>query len=216
MSMPEPGSSSQSAAGAGRGRWGVGARVLTWVGAALLAISLVAAGFGVSSFFNVLPVGVVTSTGEPGPNAIGGGEVPGELEIYATHGERIVIWEATPRGESFTMHRDDLQVTGSEGEVQVRMPSVSGNSSIGDVQARTVAEFVAPSEGGYTIVVDAVEGSSSSFIAARGDSFPGFFAGLFSTIVLWFIAIGGGITAVILLVCGIVWGMVRARRPAAP
>lgn len=216
MSTSEAGSSGPPTAASPRGKWGAGAKALTWIGAVLLVISLIVAAFGISSFLTVLPTGVVTATGEPGPNAIGGGGTPGDLEVYATHGERIVIWEVTPRDEGFAMHRDDVQVTGDEGAIQVRVPSVSGNSSIGEVRARTVAELVAPAEGGYTIAVSGVEGSSSSFVVAHGDSFPGFFAGIASTIVLWFLAIGGGITAVFLLVGGIVWGMLRARRPVPP
>ena len=197
-----------------RGRWGVGPTVMTWIGAVLLLAALVAAGLGAASFLSVLPTGIVTSEGEPGPDAVGGGAVPGEREVYAMEGERIVVWEVTARGEDFTVHRDDVQVLGRDGEVPVRAPSVSSTSSRGEVQARAVAEFLVPVEGGYTVVVDGSADSGSGFLLVPGDSFGGFFSGLLSTIALWFVAIGGGIVAVFLLAGGIAWGMLRARASA--
>lgn len=197
-----------------RGRWGTGPKVLTWIGALILAVSVAAGVLGASTFLSVLPLGVVDAQGRPGANALGGGEVPGSAEISVGHGDVVVIWEVAPASASRSLAPEDVRVTGAGGEVPVARAEVSGTSRVGSVRAETFAQFRAPAAGDYTIEVGAGAGEAEGFVVAEGDSFPAFFGGLFATIGLWFLALGGGVLGVCVLAGGIVWGMVRARRPA--
>lgn len=195
-----------------RGRWGTGPKVLSWIGAIVLALSVAAGVLGVTAFLNVLPVGVVDAQGGPGASALGGGDVPGSATITVDRGELIVVWEVTAADGSRSLSPQDVRVSGADGAVTVTRAEVGGTSSAGGARAITIAQFLAPSAGEYTVEVAAGTGAAEGFVLAQGDSFPAFFGGVFATIGLWFLALGGGALGLGLLLGGIIWGAVRARR----
>lgn len=188
-----------------------GATALITVGAVLLVVALVAAVLGVTTFVRALPTGVVDGTGEPGTEALASGDVPGEAELALTGGEPFSVWAVVPVGAA-GFDADDVTVACPEGDLDVRHPSVSGSSGFGSHEATTVAEVTSPTTQTCTVVV--AQGTASpgtTFVVTEGWRFGEFFATVGGTILLWFVAIGGGLVGTAMLIGGIVW-RVLARR----
>lgn len=195
-----------------RRAWGTGAKVLTWIGSVLLALGIGAGVFGAMGFTDLLPVGVITSDGEAGANALGGGDVPGSVAVTAEAGDIVVIWEVREHGSASALSREDVRVTLRDEDVPVSPAQVNGSSGLADATATTLAQFTAPGSGDYTIEVTGGDDATIGFVAAQGDSLPGFVGGVFLTVFLWLAAVGLSVIGVGLLIGGIVWGMTRARR----
>lgn len=215
MSAPHEKMSSPGETLSARRKWGAGPTALTWAGAVILTIAVVCGGFGVWSFSGVLPTGVISSDGDPGGNALGAGEIPGTTEINLEAGESVVVWEVAEPTEDFAVVLEDIRVMSELGEIDVRRPSVSENVTLSGAKARAVGQFEAPDDGTYTVGVSTSQDYEGSFVLTPGDSMLSFFIGVFSTVLLWLIAIGGGIIGVPLLFAGILWGVVRSRRTAS-
>lgn len=192
-----------------KGKWGGGAKALTWIGAVLLALGVGAGVFGGIGFVGLLPTGLIGAGGQPGEEALAGGDVPGSAVVNAEQGDVIVIWEVAPSGSTYVMTRDDVQVSSPLDDVHVAAAEISGSTESGGYRAHTVAQFVAHETGEYTVEVG---GSADKFILAEGERLPGFMSGIFSAIALWFAAIALSVTGFALLLAGVIWGMVRARR----
>jgi hypothetical protein len=189
-----------------------GATVLISVGAVLLVVALVAGVLGVTTFLRALPTGVVDGAGAPGSAALASGDVPGTAGLELVGGEPYSVWAVVPAGgEAFDV--DEVTVTCPDGEAAVRFPSVSGSSGAGSHAASTVAEVTVPSTQTCTVAVaQGTATAGTTFVVTEGWRFGEFFATVGGTILLWFVAIGGGLVAAGLLVGGIVW-RVLARRP---
>ena len=200
----------------GKGRWGTGPKVLTWVGAVLLGVGLAAGAFGMGTFVDMLPVGIVTADGEPGPRTIGGGDLPGSVEVDASQGDHLVIWQLSIGEPAIHQRPENVTVTGPNGDVRVIRDQVRSTAQAGEARAQTFAEFEADTEGGYLVEVDAGTSDATAFAVSAGASFEGFFSGIFSTMALWLVAITASPAGLGLLVAGIAWGTTRARRPALP
>lgn len=200
---------SEAPARRAKGKWGGGAKALTWIGAVLLALGVGAGVFGGIGFVGLLPTGLIGAGGQPGEEALAGGDVPGSAVVNAEQGDVIVIWEVVPAGSAYVMTRDDVEASGPLDDVHIAVAEVSGTTESGGYRARTVAQFVAHEAGEYTVEVG---GSADKFILAEGERLPGFMSGIFSTIALWFAAIALSMTGFALLLAGVIWGMVRARR----
>lgn len=191
--------------------WGGGAKALTWVGATIVFIAVVCGAFGAWSFVGILPTSIIDGEGRAGEEARGELEIPGSVEIRVDAGERIAFWEVVPVSESFALDGSAVTVTGPGGEVAVGHDAPSGSIENADHQARTFGQFRAAEAGTYTVEVDSTATGERSVVLAQGSSIPEFALGVFSTVTLWFLAIGGAMLGGALLLAGIIWGMVRAR-----
>jgi len=189
-----------------------GATVLVVVGAALLVAAVVAGVLGVTTFLRAIPTGVVDGAGGPGSSALASGDVPGEAEVALTGGEPYSVWAVVPvGGERFSA--PDVTVSCPDGDLAVGLPAVSGSAGLGPFEAITVAEVTSPASQSCTVAVEqGGAGPGTTFVVTEGWRFGEFFATVGGTVLLWFVAIGGGLTGAALLVGGIVW-RVLARRP---
>ncbi len=188
-----------------------GAAVLVVAGAVVLVGALVAGVLGVTLFLRAIPTGVVQSGGAPGPAAIASGTVPGEAEVDVADGEPYTVWAVVAPGE-VAFAADDVGVTCDGSVVLVSAPSVTGSSGAGTTSAETVGEFTAPADGTCTVAVSTAQGApSESFLVTEGWRFGEFFATVGGTVLLWLLAIGGGLLGLGLLVGGIVWRVVARR-----
>lgn len=189
-----------------------GATALVVVGAVVMVLALVAGVLGATTFVRALPTGVVDATGRPGSDALASGDVPGEAEVDLVGGQPYTVWAVRPAGDDgFSVA--DVTVTCPDGELGVGWPGVTGNAGLGAYEATTVAEVSAATSQRCTVAVAA--GSSdpgTTFVVTEGWRFGEFFTTIGGTILLWFVAVGGGLLGVGLLIGGIVW-RVLARRP---
>ncbi|MBD5787593.1 hypothetical protein IF650_15585 [Cellulosimicrobium terreum] len=169
-----------------------------------------------TTFLRALPTGVVDTAGRPGSAALGSGEVPGAADVTVTSGEPYSVWAVTVGGdEPFDVDDVTVACDGGTGPT-VSFPAVSGSSGAGTYTARTVAQLIAPADGTCTVAVAAGPGSSagpggSTFVVTEGWRFGELVATVGGTILLWFVAIGGGVVGLGLLVGGIVWRYVSRR-----
>lgn len=189
-----------------------GATVLIVAGAAVLVLAVVAGVLGVASFLRAIPTGVTDGAGGPGSASVASGDVPGEAEVALTGGEPYSVWAVVPAGgDGFST--SDVTVSCPDDDASVRFPAVSGSSGTGSYVATTVADVTATST--QTCTVSVAPGAASpgtTFVVTEGWGLGEFFATVGSTVLLWFVAIGGGIVGAALLIGGIVW-RVLARRP---
>ncbi len=191
-----------------------GATTMIVVGAVVLVLALVAGILGVTTFVRALPTGVIDGAGRPGSAALASGDVPGEAELEVTGGQPYSIWAVGRAGSSDGAGLDveDVTVTCADGDLTVSAPSVSGSSGLGSSQATTVAEATPPASGTCTVTVaQGAAPAGTTFVVTEGWRFGTFFATLGGTIVLWFVAIGGGLLGAGLLVGGIVWRVIARR-----
>ncbi|MGN0110993.1 MAG: hypothetical protein ACI38P_05005, partial [Cellulosimicrobium funkei] len=166
------------------------------------------------TFVRALPTGVIDGAGRPGSAALASGDVPGEAELEVTGGQPYSIWAVGRAGSSDGAGLDveDVTVTCADGDLTVSAPSVSGSSGLGSSQATTVAEVTPPASGTCTVTVaQGAAPAGTTFVVTEGWRFGTFFATLGGTIVLWFVAIGGGLLGAGLLVGGIVWRVIARR-----
>ncbi|WP_251150887.1 hypothetical protein [Cellulosimicrobium sp. Marseille-Q4280] len=188
-----------------------GATVLIVAGAVVLVGALVAGVLGVTLFLRAIPTGVVTSGGSPGSAAIASGAVPGEADVTVAGGEPYTVWAVGGPGDA-AFAADDVTVTCGGTTVLVSSPAVTGSSGTGTTSAATVAEFTATDDGTCTVsVATSQDADAGSFVVTEGWRFGEFFATVGGTVLLWILAIGGGLLGLGLLLGGIVW-RVAARR----
>ncbi|MFS0702234.1 hypothetical protein AB6N24_19855 [Cellulomonas sp. 179-A 4D5 NHS] len=202
-----------------------GAKILTAGGALLLLLTLVV-GIGVARvFLGVLPLGVVTSQGEPGPAVVASLDAPGATEVELP-ADRYAVYVAQPSadrggagdGDDAVGLAADLVVTGADGTAvdTSRGPQVTSTTGGGGVTAHTVASFTITEPGTYTVVAPPTEdGSTATVLLAPDQDFAPFLAGIFGSILGVFLAIGLGLVGFLLLAGGIVW-WVLARRTRLP
>ncbi|MCB7137619.1 hypothetical protein [Cellulosimicrobium marinum] len=188
-----------------------GATVLIVVGSVLLVLATGAGALGVSTFLRAVPTGVVDGAGGPGPDALASGGVPGEAQVSVVAGEPYSVWAVVPAGGA-PFGADDVRVTCPDGALTVGRPSVSGSSGAGSFEATTVAEVTPGASQTCTVAVSGGSvGAGTTFVVTDGWRFGEFFATVGGTILLWFVAIGGGLLGLGLLVGGILWRVVARR-----
>lgn len=199
-----------------------GAKVLTFSGAFVLLLTL-ALSIGVARVFvGVLPLGVVTSAGEPGSAVVASLDAPGAAEVELT-ADRYAVYVAQPSTgredeDDAVGLATDLLVSASDGTVvdTSRGTQVTMTTGGGGITARTVASFTITEPGTYTVIAPATEdGSPATVLLAPDQDFAPFFAGIFGSILGVFLAIGLGLVGLLMLAGGIVW-WVLARRTRLP
>ncbi|WP_141372268.1 hypothetical protein [Cellulomonas cellasea] len=218
--VPQPPAGSRSAAPAAP-RSTRGAKVLTFSGAFVLLLTL-ALSIGVARvFLGLLPLGVVTSAGEPGPAVVASLDAPGAAEVELA-ADRYAVYVAQPSSggdaDDAVGLATDLLVSASDGTVvdTSRGTQVTMTTGGGGVTAHTVASFTITEPGTYTVIAPATEdGSPATVLLAPDQDFAPFFAGIFGSILGVFLAIGLGLLGVLMLAGGIVW-WVLARRTRLP
>lgn len=199
-----------------------GAKVLTFSGAFLLLLTVVVAVLVARVFVGVLPTGVVTSGGEPGPAVVASVDAPGAVEVEL-EADRYAVYLAQPSTgsddpEDAVGLAGDLLVTGVDGTVVDASGSthVSMSTGRGGVSAHTVASFTITEPGTYEVIVPpTTDGSPATVLLTPDQDFAPFFAGIFGSVLGVFVAIGLGILGFLMTAGGIVW-WVLARRPRLP
>ncbi|WP_258724381.1 hypothetical protein [Cellulomonas sp. NS3] len=199
-----------------------GAKILTAGGALVLLLTL-ALSIGVARvFLGVLPLGILTSQGEPGSAVVASLDAPGVTEVELA-ADRYAVYVAQPSAgrddaDDAAGLAADLLVAAADGTVvdTSRGPQVTSTTGGGGVTARTVASFTITEPGTYTVVSPPTEdGSPATVLLAPDQDFAPFFAGIFGSILGVFLAIGLGLVGLLMLAGGIVW-WVLARRTRLP
>lgn len=198
-----------------------GAKILTFSGAFMLLLTLAVGVVVVRTFVGVLPLGLVTSQGEPGSEVVASLDAPGVTEVELA-ADRYAVYVAQPStgddAENVVGLATDLLVTSSDGTVvdTSHGTQVTATTGGGGVTAHTVASFTITEPGTYTVIAPATEdGSPATVLLAPDQDFAPFFAGIFGSILGVFLAIGLGLLGFLMLLGGIVWWVV-ARRPRLP
>jgi hypothetical protein len=203
-----------------------GAKILTTCGAFVLLLAL-AVSIGVARVFvGVLPLGVVTSDGEPGSAVVASLDAPGATEVELA-ADRYAVYVAQPStgrgsvdgdGDDAVGLATDLLVSSADGTVvdTSRGTQVTMSTGGGGVTARTVASFTITEPGTYSVIAPATEdGSPATVLLAPDQDLAPFFAGIFGSILGVVLAVGLGLVGVLVLAGGIVW-WVLARRTRLP
>src|SRR5699024_11091454 len=140
-----------------------GPKILTGVGVLMLIAALPVAGLVVRLFLSVLPTGIVGADGAPGPDAVGGTEVPGSVTLDLPASSAFAIYLARPSGSTGVQHSDIVSVTGPEGQEAFPGFTPIGSVAVRGVSARIVYFFRTGDAGEYTVTApeltdpDAVE-----------------------------------------------------------
>ncbi|UFU02713.1 hypothetical protein LQF12_14675 [Ruania suaedae] len=200
-----------------------GPKILTFAGAFALLVTVAVAVLVVRLFLSVVPLGVVAADGAPGPDAVGGTEVPGSVSVELAADTTYVVYLAAPTGSEAEL-AGDVTVTDPAGAEVPRIPGPASTSTRDGVTAEDVYTFRAGAAGEYTVAAPALAdpsaSASASIVVAQGHDMPGFFAGLFGTIFGVFLAIGLGMVGLGMTVAGGIWWYVRRSRrrlsPGAP
>ncbi|MGW6130188.1 hypothetical protein ACWFNE_09195 [Cellulomonas sp. NPDC055163] len=200
-----------------------GATILIAGGVLVLLLTL-ALGTGVARvFLGVLPLGVVTSQGEPGSAVVASLDAPGVTEVELA-ADRYAVYLAQPsvdreRGDGAGSGlASDLVVTAADGAAvdTSRGPQVTSTTGGGGVTARTVASFTITEPGTYTVAAPPTEdGSPATVLLAPDQDLAPFLTGIFGSILGVFLTIGLGLVGFLMLAGGIVW-RVLARRTRLP
>ncbi|GAB3162194.1 hypothetical protein GCM10027059_14360 [Myceligenerans halotolerans] len=204
-----------------RRRVGAGPKVLTFSGIALLLVAIAAGVAAVLLFVRVVPLDLVTASGEPGPGALGAVDVPGSATVDLPDDGIYSVWEVGPDPVSQGMSAEDVTVTVAGDDagtsLAVGRPEMSGQISVGGLHGRLLAQFESEAETVDLSAGDPGVPDGTYLVVARGQDFGGFFTGVGGTIGAWFVAIGGGMLGFAMTIGGVIWWVVRrnsARPPA--
>lgn len=192
-----------------------GPKILTAVGVLMLIAALAVVGLVVRLFLSVLPTGIVGADGAPGPDAVGGTEVPGSVTLDLPASSAFAVYLARPSGSTGVQLSDTVSVTGPDGQEAFPGITPSGSVDVRGVSARDVYSFRTSDAGEYTVTApeltdpDAVEWAT--IIVAPSKEVPAFFGGIFGTIAGVFVAIGLGGAGLIVTIIGAVWWYTRSK-----
>ncbi len=196
-----------------------GPKILTFGGIGLLVVTAVLAVFVVRLFLSVLPLGIVDSDGSPGPDAVGGTDVPGSVTLTLETDTAYTVYLAFPSNTAAALSEDPT-VTDAMGTILPGLPAPASTSTIGGVSAEGVHTFRTSAAGEYTIDVPELADPDSTpwatAVVTEGDDLPAFFSGLFGTVFGVFLAIGLGVLGLGMVVGGGIWWYVRSRVRNAP
>lgn len=202
---------------------------MTFTGLAVTLVGAVALAFAVVLLLKTVSTNTITTSGQPGEAAIAGFTVAEGYGLDSPGGVTYDLWQVQPQSpESQALNRRDVVVTGPGGvDVMVRNSQVSSHLTVGSFSANTFASFTAAGAGVYTITISpdagfmgaSLQGSSSTpvdVVVTEGKQFFDFFSGIFGTVGLMFLGIGGLIVGGGLHLAGIIWwSVVRTRNKSA-
>lgn len=189
-----------------------GPKILTWVGVGLLVAALAVVVLVVRLFLSVLPTGIVSADGAPGPDAVGGTAVPGTATLSLRADTTYAVYLAHPSGVSVQLS-DEVVVTGPDGQPAGPAATPSGTTTSNGVTARDISAFRTGAAGDYTIAAPELEDPDTTgwatIIVTESDDIPGFIGGVFGTIAGVFVAIGLGISGLTVTIIGAIWWYTR-------
>ncbi|TDE99075.1 hypothetical protein EXU48_02530 [Occultella glacieicola] len=189
--------------------------ILTAAGALVLVAAIVVAVLVVRLFLSVLPVGLVGADGVPGPEAVGGTDVPGTLTLELEADTTYTILLAHPSNAQAVALGDAITVTGPDGRPATSTIGPSTTVDNNGVSARSIDVFTTAAAGAYAIVVPPLDNPAATawatVVVAEGDELPGFIGGIFGTIFGVFLALGLGVAGVAMIVGGAVWWHIHSR-----
>ncbi|MBL0888294.1 hypothetical protein [Myceligenerans indicum] len=191
-------------------RVGLGPKVLTFSGVAILLIAVAAGLVAAMLFVRVVPAGLVTASGQPGPKALAAVSVPGSVTVHLPEDGVYAVWEVGPDPTSQGMSAQDVTVVDAAGAtIGVDPPPMSGSVDAGGLHGRLLAQF--EGEAGVALLLAGDPGvpDGTYLVLARGQELPGFAGTLGATVAAWFVAVGGGMLGVLMIVGGIVWWVLR-------
>ena len=217
-----------------------GPKILTFSGITVLVVGLIAIAGAIVMLVGALPTNVMTRSGAPGPDAVASSAIGSVMAVETKTGQTYLeLWEVQPAqadvkaNSSAGSTRDGFMLRSSAVTVltpQGESLSVSGSQSggslrIGDFEAKAFASFWAESPGTYEITFDppagylaptSIAGGShpSDVIVAESSGTASFFLGIFGSIGLVFIGIGGLVLGILLTIPGIIWWVTRRKRIA--
>ena len=205
-------SAAQGVAAAPNPRWNTGAKVLAWIGGAMLALSFLVGAPSAGIVLHVAPTGIITPNGEPGNNALASGEAPGSVEIELNEGDAVVVWEVRPSGEDFDLFYTDVEVETPGGPPGTYYASFDQHVSYEDYQAHNFAQFRAPEDGNYTVTVDGSTDSAHAFVLAYGPDirvaiFAAFLGFVVAPVLIAFAYLGSAMFS-----AGVLWGSLARER----
>ncbi|UFU06082.1 hypothetical protein [Ruania halotolerans] len=209
MSMPAPPATTST----------TGPKILTFSGAVVLACAIVVIVVVVRLFLSVLPLGVVGADGAPGPEAVGGTDVPGSVTLPLSADTTYAVYLAHPSHADGVALSAAVSVTGVSGETVRSTAGPSGSSSSNGVGAHIVHTFRTSGAGEYTVDVPTLADPGvtpwATVVIAEGDDLPAFFTGVFGTVFGVFAAIGLGVAGTAMTLAGVIWWHLRSRARAA-
>ncbi|WP_207632338.1 hypothetical protein [Occultella kanbiaonis] len=189
--------------------------ILTSAGAVVLIAAVVLTVLVVRLFLSVLPIGVVGSDGGPGPDAVGGTDVPGTLTLDLEADTTYTILLAHPSNAPAVALSDSITVTGPDGAAATHMAGPSLTATNNGVSARDVDFFLTGPAGPYTIEVPPLDNPAATpwatVIVTEGGEVTALIGGIFGSIAGIFIAVGLGIAGVAMTAGGAVWWYLRSR-----
>lgn len=185
--------------------------MLVWFGSLLVILAVVIGIWGTVTFARSLPLSLITTSGEPGDAALGGGGVPGEIEIEAKSGEYLWIWGVHRTGDELAVTEADITITGPDGATVSIIPLGSSDVTRGDYRAEHIATVHAPTAGTYRITVGDLTatyppGDAGRFVVSSGEVVGQAVTGSALSVIGWVIAGMTLLVGVGLLIGGIVWG----------
>ena len=214
-----------------------GPKILTFSGAIVLVVGLISLAAAVVMLFGALPTDVMSRSGTQGPDAVTSSEIGAVMMVQTPGQTYLELWEVQPaRGtydadssarskrDGFSLRSTSVTVRAPEGESLSIAGSQSGGSlRISDFEAKAFASFWAESAGTYEVTFDppagyvaptSIAGGSHpvDVIVADSSGTASFFLGIFGSIGLVFIGIGGLVLGIFLMIPGIIWWVTRRKR----
>lgn len=194
-----------------------GPKNMTFIGGGILVIGIVALVLAIVGLVSVLPTGIIDGQGKPGSDALLSIEGPEPVSLDSSGGSSYTLWEVADHSAQGALSSSAVGVTGPDGEaVPARPPSVSAYNNRNGIYSQAFGEFRTSEPGAYLITVEALGGTDlggvERVIVAEATGFGGLFAGVFSTVVLMIVGIGGGIVGFGLTVAGIIWWVTANNR----
>lgn len=185
-----------------------GAKILTFSGIGVLVIGVIALVAAIMMLFSIVPSGLLTSSGAPGSETIANTDVPGSTSITSQGNTAYTVWAVSDEGGRFSTTRKDVEVRGPDGQVvALRTPSVSASSSVNSFRTEAFGEFQATAAGTYEITVSAATTTNAEerVFVTEAMQFGSFITGLFGTVGLMFLGIGGLIVGFGIALGGTIW-----------
>ncbi len=193
-----------------------GAKVLTFSGVAVAIVGIAALIFAGFSFASVLPTDIIRGDGRPGDAIIASSEVPGQTTFELTEGSLYTLWTVKEGTGLLDVERSDVEIRDSNGEVvYLTSPSVTGNNTRQSFHAKTLASFKAPTSGTYTLDAagDRSGKSDTQLFLSGAQDIDSFIWGVFSSIGLTFVGLGGlFLGGAMALGGGIWWAVAKSNR----
>ncbi len=192
-----------------------GPKILTAVGVLMLIATIAVVVVVVQLFLSVLPTGIVSDHGAPGPEAAGGTQVPGTATLHLEANTTYVVYLAQPSSSPSVELSDQVEVITPSGQAAGPTPVPGSSITVNAVSARSIFAFLSGPAGEYTItappLVDPDAAPWATVVVAPGDDLPSFFGGLFGTISGVFLAIGLGVVGLIVTTIGAIWWYTRRK-----